>query len=168
MVVRKKSVPKGIKAPFPKNGIEPMLATLEKEIPDDTKYLYELKLDGYRITSYKQKDSVDLKSRKLLDYTKYYTPVVEALKKINHDIVLDGEVVVLDNQGRHDFDALQGYTKKNEGLLAYYVFDILWLDGYSLMELPLKERKKMLQKILPVSNVLRYSDDFEDGLALFE
>ena len=167
MAVKRKSVPKGTEAPFPK-GVPPMLATLVKEPTFDNDYIYEVKWDGYRIIAYKQNNSIVLRSRKLLDYTKYYPPVIAALKQLKYDAILDGEVVVLDKQGKPDFDALQAYTKKQEGLLAYYVFDLLWLDGYDLTGLTVVERKKMLQKILPVDNVLRYSDAFDDGTGLFE
>jgi bifunctional non-homologous end joining protein LigD len=163
----KKSVPKGVKAPFPK-AVQPMLATPIKEPTNDADFIYEVKWDGFRIIAHKLSSSVVLRSRKLLDYTKYYSPVEQALKELKHDAVLDGEVVVLDTQGKPDFDALQAYTHTGEGLLVYYVFDLLWLDGYDLTQLPVIKRKRMLQRILPVNNILRYSDDFDDGVALFE
>lgn len=128
----KKSVPKGVKAPFPK-AVQPMLATPIKEVTNDGTYMYEVKWDGFRIIAHKQNSSIVLRSRKLLDYTKYYPTVAHALRELRHDVVLDGEVVVLDKQGKPDFDALQAYTRTKEGLLAYYVFDLLWLDGYDLM-----------------------------------
>ncbi len=69
-------------------------------------------------------------------------------------------------KGRPNFDLLQKYQ---EGMpIAYYLFDLLWLNGYNLIDLKLTERKALLQQVMPESDILRYSDDFEDGELLFE
>jgi bifunctional non-homologous end joining protein LigD len=158
--------PKGVKAKLP-SRVSPMLCTLTKDVVQDEEYLYELKWDGYRIISYIQKGKVRMDSRSALDYTKKYPPIAIALAALGHDLVLDGEVVVYNEDGHPDFDALQLYNG-HETPIHYCVFDILWLDGYDLQELPLTERKKILKGILKKNKVLQYSDSFEDGAALYE
>jgi bifunctional non-homologous end joining protein LigD len=100
---------KGTKRPIP-TSVKPMLCTLTKEVVQDPAYLYELKWDGYRIISHVQNGKVKMNSRSALDYTKKYPPVARALKELGHDAVLDGEVVVFNEEGKPDFDALQLYN----------------------------------------------------------
>ena len=128
-------MPKGRKSPIPAS-VSPMLCTLMKEPVSDPEYLYEIKWDGYRIISYVNNGKVRMESRSALDYTKKYPPIVQALKDLKKNIVLDGEVVVFNKEGLPDFDALQLYNGHNSPI-AYCVFDVLWLDGYNLMNLPL-------------------------------
>ncbi len=155
----------GKKRPFP-SRIEPMLCTLEETISNNPVYLYEIKWDGYRILSFKNRSRVTLHSRKSLDYSSKYPPVAEAIKHLRHSCVLDSEVVVLNSKGLPDFDALQIYNGNDP--IAYYVFDILWLDAYDLMRLPLIERRKILAKVIAPDDVLRISEEFEDADALFK
>ncbi len=132
MPVKTKSVPKGVKAPLPLR-IEPMLCSLIEKPFNNEEWWYEVKWDGYRVTAHIQKKKVALRTRKGLDYSKRYPPVAKSLSKLKHDAVLDGEVVVLNDEGKHDFHLLQNYNGTGGGTLAYYVFDILWMDGYDLM-----------------------------------
>jgi len=148
-------------------SIAPMLCTLTKEPPDDPHYLFEIKWDGYRIISYVNKGKVRMDSRSALNYTSKYPPVADALKKLKHDVVLDGEVVVFNEDGHPDFDALQTFNGHSTPI-SYCVFDILWLDGYNLMELPLTERKDMLKKLLKRNKILKFSESFDDGIALYK
>jgi bifunctional non-homologous end joining protein LigD len=106
-------------------------------------------------------------SRSSLNYTHKYPVVAKALAALKHDVVLDGEVVVFNKEGLPDFDALQLYDG-HESPLTYCIFDILWLDGYDLKKLPLTERKEILKQLLKADKILRYSESFEDGLALYE
>ena len=95
--------------PIPQ-GVKPMLATLLAEPFDDSRYLYEIKWDGYRLISYKNGKEAKLESRGGLDYTKKYPPIAKAVADLKHDVVLDGEAVVLNREGRPDFDALQKFN----------------------------------------------------------
>jgi bifunctional non-homologous end joining protein LigD len=158
-------IKKGKKARMP-HKIQPMLSTLTKAPFTDEDYLFEVKWDGYRVIAYKQEDHVTLTSRSGLNYTKYYKVVEEELMKLNHDVVLDGEIVVLNKLGKPDFDALQKYNGSDP--LAYYVFDVLWCDGYNLMDISLSERKEFLSQLIPESEILKFSDHFDDGRELFE
>ncbi|HZB15457.1 MAG TPA: DNA ligase D [Chryseolinea sp.] len=156
----------GSPMPIPQ-GVKPMLATLLAEPFDDSRYLYEIKWDGYRLISYKNGKEAKLESRGGLDYTKKYPPIAKAVADLKHDVVLDGEAVVLNPEGRPDFDALQKFNGQQSGVY-YYVFDILWLDGKDLMGMPLVERKKILSNVIKDKSVIKFSDDFDNGLQLFE
>lgn len=146
--------------------IEPMLATLVKKPFTNEEWLYEVKWDGYRILSYVQKSSIILHSRGNINYTSKYPPVVKALKDLDHEVLLDGEVIAVEEDGVANFSALQRYRKGTP--LQYYVFDLLWIDGYNIMHLSLTERKQILESIIPEHEVLKYNASFEDGIALFD
>jgi bifunctional non-homologous end joining protein LigD len=158
-------IKKGRKSAFPKS-IKPMLCTLVKEPFNDEDFLYEAKLDGYRVIAFVKEHKATLISRSGLNYSKYYTPVVDELASFDFDMVVDGEVVVLNEEGEPDFDALQKY--KGDAPLIFYAFDLLWVKGYDIIDLPLEQRKEILLKILPESDVVKYSIHFDNGLELFD
>jgi bifunctional non-homologous end joining protein LigD len=148
-------------------SVSPMLCTLVKETPQLPDYIYEMKWDGYRIIAYSQGKRIRLDSRSGLDYTAKYPPVKQALQALGHDVIIDGEVVVFNDEGKPDFDALQKYNG-HETPIRYCVFDLLWLDGQNLMEMPLSERKTLLQMLIKGNNVLQYSESYDDGAALYD
>ena len=148
---------KGKRAKIPK-GITPMLATLTDTPFDDKDWLFEIKWDGYRSLAFIQKGIVELLSRKNISFNKKFAPVTEALKELNDDLVLDGEIIAVNDKGKGDFQLLQQWQKTGQGHLVYYVFDILWINGKNVTNLPLTERKELLQNILPESDIIRYSD----------
>jgi bifunctional non-homologous end joining protein LigD len=157
---------KAKKTPIP-SSVSPMLCTLTKEPVSDPEYIFEIKWDGYRIISYVNKGKVRMDSRSALDYTKKYPLIAQSLKDLKKDVVLDGEVVVFNKEGLPDFDALQLYKCHNSPI-SYCVFDILWMDGYNLMHLPLVERKEILKKLVGKNDVLKYSESFDDGEGLYQ
>jgi len=149
------------------HDIKPMLAGTTDKPFDDPDWLFELKLDGYRAIAEIKSNQVKLYSRNQVSYQQRFAPVVESLQKFPRDAVLDGEIVVLDEKGQPDFDKLHSYPAA-KGELIYYIFDILYFDGHLLLELPLIERKKILQEILPSLPHLRYCDYLEtEGSAFF-
>jgi len=160
------SVKKGRKTPMP-SRIAPMLCTLTREPVDDPDYLYEVKWDGYRILSYVNKGKAKLDSRSARDYTGRYPVIIEALLGLGHDAVIDGEVVVFNEAGLPDFDALQLYNGHSTPI-AYCVFDLLWMDGYDLMHLPLETRKALLQELIRERPVFRFSESFDNGPKLYK
>jgi len=146
-----------------------MLTTLVDEPFDNEDWLFEIKWDGYRAIGSVIKGKAALYSRNNLSFNKRFPQITDALGEIPFDVVLDGEVVSLDEEGLSRFQFLQNWQRDKEGELAYYVFDILWLDGYDLTQLPLVERKKILQEILPATDGIRYSDHIErNGKEFFE
>ena len=132
-----------IKAIMP-TAVKPMLCTLLKKPFNDPAYVYEVKWDGYRIIAYKNHKHVRLDSRGGLDYTKKIPTPCKRIKELKHDLILDGEAVVLNGEGKPDFDALQKFNGQNSGVV-FYAFDILWLDGEDLTRRTLLERKQILK-----------------------
>lgn len=150
--------------------LKPMLATLVDAPFDSKDWLYEIKWDGYRAIAYTNNGDVSLLSRNKKPFTDRYTPVTEALQNLGINAVLDGEVVALNEDGVAGFQLLQNWQNNPAVSLQYYVFDIIWLDGYDLTALPLVQRKNILKKILPAKHaVLKYSDHvMSKGTAFFE
>jgi bifunctional non-homologous end joining protein LigD len=145
--------------------MEPMQATRIEKPFNDPNFIYEVKWDGYRIVARVQKGKVKLFSRKGLDYTSKYQEIAEALSQLPYNAVIDGEVVVLNKEGKPDFDALQKYRKGDP--IVYYVFDLLWLEGYSLLKMSLLHRRRMLEKVIEDNERIKLSASFDDGLALY-
>jgi len=163
-----KIIKKGAKSSIP-SGIIPMKATLTDKPFDSKDWLYEIKWDGYRALAYIHKGKTELRSRKDISFTKKYYPVANALDDWKINAVIDGEIVAVNPEGKADFQLLQQWQKTEQGELVYYVFDILWLKGYSLEKLPLRERKEILRDIVPANSIIRYSDHIEEkGKAFFE
>lgn len=136
--------------PFDKLDI--MLALLKKEVPkDDEKWLYEIKYDGYRIVAFVENGKTRLVSRNGHDYTQKFLSIAEALNKVakGKSMVLDGEVVVIDEKGKTDFQTLQSNLRsKAQAKFSYIIFDIMAVDTQDLRQKPLLERKKVLSESL--------------------
>jgi bifunctional non-homologous end joining protein LigD len=156
---------KKIKRPFP-SSVKPMLCTLVKEPFTKPGWIYEIKWDGYRMLAFKHKAKVILRSRSGLDYTDRYPTIVNSLKKIKSDFVIDGEVVAFDENGKISFDAVQNVHR--QAPLTYYIFDLLWVNDYSVMQLTLIDRKRIVKSMVPPKSVIKFSDSFADGIALYE
>jgi bifunctional non-homologous end joining protein LigD len=146
----------------------PMLAQIGDKPFDDTDWLFEVKWDGYRAVAEVSKNEVRLYSRNGLSFIDLYAPIAKELKKIKDDVMLDGEIVVLDEHSKPSFQKLQHYDENRNRPLVYYVFDCLRYKNKDLTDLPLEERKHILEKLLPKSNIIRYSDHVEnDGIDFF-
>jgi bifunctional non-homologous end joining protein LigD len=164
----KRSVkPLGVKAKFPVD-ILPMLATLVDAPPQSDGWIYEVKWDGYRALGLMNKGKVELKSRNNKSFNDKFYPITKALEKWNVNAVVDGEIIVADEEtGIANFGDLQNWRSEADGQLQLYVFDILWLDGMDLTQLPLVERRKILKKLLPKSDLIRMSENFGESAADF-
>jgi len=150
-------------------GIKPMLATLVNEPFDDFLWSYEVKWDGYRSIAYIRKGEVSLSSRNNKPFTDKYYPITEVLQLWKNDAVLDGEILVIREDGKADFGALQNWRSEADGHLVFYVFDILWYNGINLMELELSQRQLILKQILPTDDDrVRLSHTFSGGIDFFE
>ncbi|MDE1191098.1 MAG: DNA ligase D [Arachidicoccus sp.] len=139
------------KAVFPKT-LSPMLATLVDAPFDSDKWEYEIKWDGYRALSFINGKTTEIRSRNNKSFNEKFYPVFEALKKWGIKAVIDGEIVVVNEKGISRFNKLQKWCSEADGLLQYYVFDILWYQGKSLLNLPLFERIEILKTIIPTEN----------------
>jgi len=159
---------------------ELMLAETRDQPFSKAGWLFEVKLDGYRMRAACQNGEAILYSRKGLDFAGAFPEIARAVKAIPYDgVILDGELVVLNESGHPSFGKLQARAKLSgraevkraaiEAPATLYVFDLLAFAGYDLRKLPLIERKEILQKILPPTGPLRYSEHFEkNGEALYE
>src|SRR5260221_351143 len=151
------------------HDVRPMLATLADRPFDRDGWFFEIKWDGYRAIAEIENGHVKLYSRTGLGFERRFAPVVESLRRLGHDVVLDGEVVVLDSAGRSQFQLLQNYQKTGRGRLTYVVFDLLYLDGRNLRPLPLAQRKSALARIVRRRPGLLLSEHVEtNGVAFFE
>jgi bifunctional non-homologous end joining protein LigD len=158
----------GKKSRFP-HDISPMLAVAAEHPFSDPDWIYEIKWDGYRALTEIHNNTVTIYSRNKQDYTRRYPVIADALSGIEHSIVLDGELVVLDKAGRSQFQLLQDYHDRKAGKLVYYIFDILYLDGYDLRALPLIERKTILEKTITENDAIKLSSYIEEhGEKLFK
>ncbi|NDP26784.1 MAG: DNA ligase D [Flavobacterium sp.] len=161
-------VTKGKVADFP-SKLTPMLATLVDKPFDKEGWQYEIKWDGYRTVAYCNKNKVELQSRNDKSFNEKFYPILKAVQDWNINAVVDGEVVVLDEDGKSNFGALQNWRSEADGEIYFYVFDILWLNGKDLTQNPLSERREILKSIISENNSIRLSENFEvNGIEFFE
>jgi bifunctional non-homologous end joining protein LigD len=165
-----------VDAPLP-GFISPMLATLAQPTPfDDPDWLFEVKWDGYRIQSIVDDGAVRMYTRRGLDGATYFPGLLTPASWIAaRQAVVDGEVVALDEDGAPDFgllqEAISGLRSRGAGKgpvprLVYQVFDLLYLDGRSLLRVPLEDRKRLLRSVLRESSRVRFASHVEgDGIA---
>ena len=127
--------------------------------------MYELKLDGYRIVAEVTADGVHLWSRGGHDYADRFAAVAEQLPgAVSGPCAVDGEVCALDEAGRPSFQHLQS----GSGSLAFFAFDLLELNGRSLVSRPLSERRELLAETVHETGGIRISRQYEDGAGLLE
>ena len=171
--------PQGSPAPFPAS-LKPMQARLIERPFSHPGWIFEPKLDGYRTLAYVRGGSVILKSRTGRDITAQFPEVVADLEtQLDDEIVLDGEIVALGEDGLPDFEVMQRHANpvarrnlervETAPPILYYAFDLLYLNGMSLQRLPLHERKEALLRSLVPGDSLQTIDHVEaQGEALFE
>jgi len=157
--------------------VEPMLATLTDRPFSDPNWLFEIKWDGVRALARIENDALTLRSRTGVDMDKRYPELASLPDALAaRQAILDGEIVALDTRGHSDFELLQErmhVRAPSESLLSrvpvvYFVFDLLYCDGYDLRETPLLDRKQLLYRLLRTSEQFRYSDhQLEHGKELF-
>jgi bifunctional non-homologous end joining protein LigD len=151
---------------------ELQLATLVAEAPEGPEWLHELKFDGYRMLAELDRGKVRLLSRRFKDWTAEFPGVTAAVAKLSASgALIDGEVTVVQPDGRTSFQALQ--NARIGAHITFFVFDLLALDGDDLTGSPLEERKARLEQLVqPLCGnhgVICYSDHIiGHGRALFE
>ena len=143
--------------------VAPQLATLVDRVPQGDDWLHELKFDGYRILCRISDGDICLITRNRQDWTERLSFLTKAANELPVDqALLDGEVVALNENGATNFQLLQNSLSTHASdNLAYYVFDLLHLDGNDLMPLPLLTRKETLAEILKAkssTSAIRYSE----------
>lgn len=149
---------------------DPQKALLVDHPPSGNQWLHELKLDGYRMGVLIDGTDVRIVSRRGTEYTAAFPEIVAAAKTVRaKEAAIDGEIVVLDERGISRFQRLQHLAASRRGL-TYFAFDLLALDGTSLVRLPLEARKARLERLLADSStdIIRYCPHFDaDGAEVF-
>jgi bifunctional non-homologous end joining protein LigD len=146
------------KSSFP-HEVAPMMASLADSAFDSNDWLFEIKWDGFRAISEINFNEVSIYSRNLLSFNERFPTVVEELESLGIQAVLDGEICAVDEIGKAEFQLIQNYQRTGKGNIIYYVFDLLYYNGYDLKEVPLIERKNLLRQIIPNgSSVIKFSD----------
>ena len=153
-----------VAGPLPET-LKPELATLVESAPDG-EWLYEIKFDGYRVMARIENGDVRLLTRNGHDWTHKLPRQAEALAALGLESAwLDGEMVVANDDGVPDFQALQNaFEAGSSGKIAYYLFDMPYLNGMDLRKVPVQERRAALAAVLEPneSPLLRFSDAFEE------
>jgi bifunctional non-homologous end joining protein LigD len=127
--------------------VRPMECKLVGRLPEGDAWVYELKLDGYRVIAVKKQNGVQLLSRYGNSLSQRFAGITAALREAAlEDVVLDGEVVALDEEGRPSFQELQNSSSTRQPIV-YYVFDVLHYGGRDLQRLPLHQRKTALEEV---------------------
>jgi bifunctional non-homologous end joining protein LigD len=142
--------------------IEPMKPRLVDEPPTVGDWAYELKFDGIRACAVKDGNKISLISRNGNELRSRFPEVADAIKGLDvEECVIDGEVVALDEKGRSSFQLLQALEMEGrKSPICFYVFDLLQLDGKSLLQLPLIQRKELLAKVCEgTRDPIRYSGE---------
>lgn len=142
------------KSSFP-TLLSPMLATLVDDVYDDPGWEYEVKWDGYRALAFMHGQKTTLRSRNGNAFDDKFYPVFDALKAWGIHAVVDGEIVAVNEEGIASFSRLQNWNSGADGDLLYYVFDLLWYKGKDLKDTPLKDRKSLLQTLIPDDGIIR-------------
>jgi len=168
------------RSPVP-NIVQPMLATLTEKPFDNDEWLFELKLDGMRALVVKEDSKIAMWTRNGKSLTHRFPALVEAVATLPADrAVLDGEIVALDEKGQAHFELLQPRIHLSrakdiaeadrQSPVYLYAFDLLYLNGYTLMKFPLEHRKAVLRKLIPDnSGWIRFADHVEaNGVAFFK
>jgi bifunctional non-homologous end joining protein LigD len=170
------------KAAMPK-VVKPMLATLVETLSQAKEWLYEIKWDGYRALAFVEDGKARLVSRNQNDLTEAFAELAAELpRRVRaRRALIDGEIVALDEFGRSSFSLMQqrtGVGKNGRTLrgthtrahteipIAFYAFDLLHVDEWSLTGVALEERKRLLREALETDARVRYSEDFDDGAKL--
>jgi bifunctional non-homologous end joining protein LigD len=143
-----------------------MAALSVKQLPEGDEWLYELKWDGYRALLMKDGNHVQIRSRNDKDLTAMYPSIVAAARRQKvRQIVLDGEIVALGEDGRASFQALQHRSSHPKHQIVFYVFDVLYADGEDLTGERLAARRARLPALVNSDPVLRVSQDLPGSAA---
>ena len=162
-----------LKTAFPAS-VSPMLATLSAIPRKPGKWWFEPKLDGFRTLAFKNADRVWLQSRRGIKVTDMYPDQIEGIKHQAADqVILDGEMVAFDSDGRICFQCLQNRgantARTRQMATVYYVFDILYLDGYNVTGAVLEDRRKLLNDVFRKGHNIQLVEQFSaDGNTVFQ
>lgn len=171
-------IPEGARKARMPDRIQPALATLGDHPFSSPAWLFEIKWDGVRTLARIENGKTRLWARSAREISSEYPEMSDLAVRVDaREAWLDGEIVVLDGEGRSDFQRLQlrfGVQRPSPQLLestptVFYLFDIVYFDGYDLRNVPLLERKRLLGRVLRADSRIRFSDHvLERGEELYE
>jgi bifunctional non-homologous end joining protein LigD len=170
MAIRKKSsVCSGARAARMPSVVKPMLATLVDDPFSDSDWIFETKWDGYRSVCFLKNGEARFVSRNQIEMTPQYPELANIGKQVRaKEAILDGEICALDRQGIPRFQMLQRKGGSQRPPIVYFVFDLLYVDGFDLTACTVVERKAKLAEIIQSSTVIKFSDHLEgEGEAFF-
>lgn len=173
--LRKKTVPETLSEPMPRR-VDPCVATLVDKPPKGPEWTFEVKWDGYRLAVHVESGEVRAITRGGYDWSKKFGSIVAEARELGHaTMIIDGEAVVLDDQGRSDFGLLQRAVGRRPSLhdaaeIIFFAFDLLYLDGQDLRMMPLSERRQLLEPIVSGrTGAIRFSEEVHaDGAEFFQ
>lgn len=146
-----------------------MLAKPFDKAFDDQDWLFEIKWDGYRAIADLSQDEPLFYSRNGISFLSKFDKVAQDFDQQKYKMILDGEIIAYDDQGKPSFQLLQQIGDHPNLALVYQVFDLLWLNGHSTEELPLIQRKELLKEALLETDTIKYCDHIpEKGIAFFD
>lgn len=149
--------------------LKPMLATLADSAFDSDEWTFEIKWDGYRAITYVADGKVEIRSRNNQLLNQSFPEIELGLSHVKVDLIIDGEIAVLDQRGVSQFELIQNYAKNREGVLRYFVFDLLSYNSTYLFSVPLTKRTQMLKEIIKESDIIKISKSFDNyGIKFFE
>lgn len=168
---------RAVEAPMP-DSIVPMKATLSETVPASGEWLYEIKWDGIRALCFVRDGTLRIDSRKGNSCERQYPEFSVLPRQVNaSNAILDGEIAVLDDKGRPNFGLIQPRIMASDpnaiANLArarpatLFLFDLIYLDGFDLRAVPLRERKRLLREVVAPTPQIRIPEDFEEGELLF-
>lgn len=145
-----------------------MLCKVKEQAFDDADWAFEIKWDGYRAIADIRKSPIQLYSRNGIDYSQKFRRIITALEDQVYEMVVDGELVAFDETGKPNFQRLQQIDPSSTLPLKYQVFDLLWLNGHSIQELPYVQRKELLKEALIENDLIQYHDYvLENGISFY-
>jgi bifunctional non-homologous end joining protein LigD len=149
--------------------IEPALASLIERVPSGSRWVHEIKFDGYRVQLHIANEGARVFTRNGHDWTNRFKKITnEAFLISARSAIIDGEVVVPAADGTTDSSVLQNQLKGKSDKIVMVAFDLLYLNGYDLRKMPLVDRKALLQKLI-AKTAIQYSESFEvDGPEMFK
>src|SRR6267378_242861 len=171
---------KAPRRPLRAKDVPPLLAETREQPFSKAGWVFELKLDGYRVRATRAHGEAQILSRNGNDLTPLFPEIARALAALPfEDVILDGELVVPDETGRPSFQRLQNRAKQSRAIdirraavatpAVLWLFDLIAFEGYDLRGLPLVARKAILQRLLPRVGPLKFLEHFETkGEELYE
>lgn len=149
--------------------IRPLGPTLVEKPPGGDGWIHEVKFDGYRSQIVKDDGDVRIFTRRGLDWTAKYRDLVETAKGLNaQSAIIDGDIIVLNEAGVSDFGELRKAISRRQHDLYFVAFDLLHLNGHDLRDMPLEDRREVLQAMISAGQRIQFSEALPGkGAAVF-